>query len=309
MSRSRFAKDALWAVDMSRGARILGAVSWVVIIGALFWWWSASAAEAQGKNQTLCYPPVAGSSSCQPVSPTTPYPMKAFGIANVAAPTYLEGAVSPFSFDLNGNLRVIASGSGGGAVTIADGADVTQGAVADAAATAGSTGTLSAKLRLMTTQLATLGTNTTSIGTAANQIAVQAPVAPATATATKSVLIGAQATTAAVNPTNGQQGALSSDTNNNLLTSPGGAPNLATSQVSVATSDTATVAARALRRSVTITNVTGTQQVYCSNTTATTANGQLIPAVIGASWTVSTSAAIRCIAVTGAQTVSITEIY
>lgn len=44
-------------------------------------------------------------------------------------------------------------GGSGGAATIADGADVTQGAIADAAATAGSTGTLSAKMRLMTTQL------------------------------------------------------------------------------------------------------------------------------------------------------------
>lgn len=135
------------------------------------------------------------------------------------------------------------------------------------------------------------------------------PVAPATATATKSILLGVQATTVAVNPTNGQQGALSSDTNNNLLVSSGGAPNLLTAQVSVATSDTAVVAARALRRSVTITNVTGTQDLYCSNTTATTANGQIIPGVKGASWNISTTAAIRCIAVTGAQTVSIAEIY
>jgi hypothetical protein len=50
-------------------------------------------------------------------------------------------------------------GGGGGAVTIADGADATQGAIADAAATAGSTGTLSAKLRLMTTQLDSINTN------------------------------------------------------------------------------------------------------------------------------------------------------
>jgi hypothetical protein len=99
------------------------------------------------------------------------------------------------------------------------------------------------------------------------------------------------------------------DSNKNLLTSPGGAPNLLTAQVSVSTTDTATVAARIGRRSVTITNITGTQQVYCSNTTATTANGQLIPAVVGANWTVSTAAAIRCISVTGAQTVSVAEVY
>src|SRR6266850_3620913 len=47
-------------------------------------------------------------------------------------------------------------GGGGGASTIADGADVTQGAIADAASTAGGTGTVGAKLRLMTTQLDTV---------------------------------------------------------------------------------------------------------------------------------------------------------
>lgn len=58
-----------------------------------------------------------------------------------------------------------SSGGGGGAVTIADGADVTQGAIADAAATAGSTGTQAAKLRLMTTQLSTLNTSLGTINT------------------------------------------------------------------------------------------------------------------------------------------------
>lgn len=44
-------------------------------------------------------------------------------------------------------------GGGGGAVTIADGADVTEGAIADAASTAGGAGTVSAKLRRLTAQL------------------------------------------------------------------------------------------------------------------------------------------------------------
>lgn len=54
---------------------------------------------------------------------------------------------------------------GGSAVSIADGADVAEGALADAAATAGSTGSLSAKLRLMTTQLNTALTSLASIVT------------------------------------------------------------------------------------------------------------------------------------------------
>ncbi len=62
-------------------------------------------------------------------------------------------------------VTVVSGGGGGGAVTIADGADATQGAIADPAATAGSTGTLSAKLRLMTTQLGTLNTSLGTINT------------------------------------------------------------------------------------------------------------------------------------------------
>lgn len=44
-------------------------------------------------------------------------------------------------------------GGGGGAVTVADGADVTQGALADAAVAAGAAGSVSAKLRRLTTDL------------------------------------------------------------------------------------------------------------------------------------------------------------
>lgn len=205
------------------------------------------------------------------------------------AVAYIAGRPGPITVDTTGKLCDTGSGGGGGAATIADGADVAEGATADAAATPGSTGTVSAKLRLLTAMLS--------------------PVAPATATATRSILLGAQATTTAVNPTTGQQAALSSDTNNNLLVSSGGAPNLTTAQVTVTTSSTSVVAARALRRSVTITNITGTQQVYCSGTTATTGNGQLIPAVVGANWTVSTTAAINCIAVTSSQTVSTAETF
>jgi len=44
-------------------------------------------------------------------------------------------------------LKVNVTAGGGGAVTIADGADVTQGALADAAVTTDANGTLSGKLR------------------------------------------------------------------------------------------------------------------------------------------------------------------
>jgi hypothetical protein len=136
-----------------------------------------------------------------------------------------------------------------------------------------------------------------------------APVAPATATATKSTLIGCQATSAAINPTTGQQAAVDCDLNNNVLVSSGGAPNLAISQVSVATTDTSVAAARALRRSVTVQQITGTQNVFCNQTTATAANGVVLPAVVGASFTFNTTSAVRCIAITGAQTVAVAETF
>lgn len=55
-----------------------------------------------------------------------------------------------------GVLTVSGGSGGGGAVTVADGADVTQGAIADAVVAAGAAGTLSAKLRRLTTDLAAL---------------------------------------------------------------------------------------------------------------------------------------------------------
>lgn len=62
-----------------------------------------------------------------------------------------------------------SGGGGGGAVTVADGADVALGAVADAAATQGGTGTVSAKLRLATSQLNSISTAQTA-GTQKTQI-------------------------------------------------------------------------------------------------------------------------------------------
>lgn len=71
---------------------------------------------------------------------------------------FVAGRPGPFTLDTTGTLCSQAGGGGGGAVTIADGADVTQGALADAASSAGGTGSVSAKLRLMTTQLGTINT-------------------------------------------------------------------------------------------------------------------------------------------------------
>src|SRR6266404_692330 len=124
-----------------------------------------------------------------------------------AASGLVNNGIAYLAMNTSGQLCTNASGGGGGAATIADGADVTQGAIADAASTAGGTGTLSAKLRLMTTQLGTINTTLGSpfqaggalaanqsvnvaqfggVSTSTGQVAVS--VAPVTATNTALVV-------------------------------------------------------------------------------------------------------------------------
>jgi hypothetical protein len=69
---------------------------------------------------------------------------------------------------------ISSGGGGGGAATIADGADVTQGAIADASVTAGATGTVSAKLRRISADIGSILTNTPAAGQAA--MAASSPV-------------------------------------------------------------------------------------------------------------------------------------
>lgn len=146
-------------------------------------------------------------------------------------------------------------------------------------------------------------------GAMVDLVALSGPVAPATATATKSVLLGAQATSAAVNPTAGQQGALSTDLNNNLLVSAGGAPNLATAQASITTGNISAAGARALRRAITITNVTGTGPVYCGNTGVTTSTGTYLGGTAGSNIVLNTTAAVFCTVASVTQTVTVAETY
>ncbi len=85
--------------------------------------------------------------------------VNAQAVATCGGQSLTAGIFYPVTIDLTGTLCV-ASGAGGitAAVTVANGADVAEGNTADAAATAGGTGTVSAKLRLMTTQLGTINT-------------------------------------------------------------------------------------------------------------------------------------------------------
>lgn len=146
-------------------------------------------------------------------------------------------------------------------------------------------------------------------GAIVDLVALSAPVAPATATATKSALIGCQATSAGINPTTGQQAAVDCDLNNNLLVSAGGAPNIATAQVSVTTGNISVASARALRRAITITNVTGTSAIYCGNTGVATTTGTYLGATAGSSITLNTTVAIFCTVAATTQTVTVAETY
>lgn len=73
----------------------------------------------------------------------------AMGVYEVTPTALTDGQLGIVELDENRNLcvNVKAGGAGGGAVTIADGADVTEGAIADVAVTGDNDGTVSAKLR------------------------------------------------------------------------------------------------------------------------------------------------------------------
>lgn len=73
---------------------------------------------------------------------------------NFAASFVLAADGKPALAIVNPDGSTVGGGGGGGAVTIADGANVTQGAIADATVAAGAAGTISAKLRRLTTDLA-----------------------------------------------------------------------------------------------------------------------------------------------------------
>lgn len=91
-----------------------------------------------------------------------------------------------------------------------------------------------------------------------------------------------------------------------------GSDNVATGQAAGSLSPAAAtqiVAARAGRRSVTITNITGTQPVYLGNTGVTTANGLFLAGTAGASVTIATTAAIFATSPTAAQTLSYMETF
>ena len=113
-------------------------------------------------NTAYCQLGASATTSSQPIAPNNGW----FAFTSIAE-TQVTCATSTSTTDVNVSVGTgLPTGtgggggsSGGGAVTIADGANVVEGAIADAAATAGSTGTLSAKMRYMTTQLDAINTS------------------------------------------------------------------------------------------------------------------------------------------------------
>lgn len=93
-----------------------------------------------------------------------------------------------------------------------------------------------------------------------------------------------------------------------------GSANFSTAQAATSISPATAVqlvAARAGRRAVTITNITGTQPVYLLTTARTdgATTGFFLAGTAGASVTIATSAAIFGTSPTAAQTVSVVETY
>ncbi len=108
---------------------------------------------------------------------------------------YVQTAPGTFSIAATGTG---GGGGGGGAVTVADGADVAEGATADAVVAAGAAGTVSAKLRRVTSDLGTLKG---AVGAQATAAALA--VSPATDTAAfRTTSVGRKVRTAVTRPAN-----------------------------------------------------------------------------------------------------------
>jgi hypothetical protein len=129
-------------------------------------------AQAQSQRNP-CYYTTTGITSCQPVGTSVTGvangPLPVGGIANAAAPTFVEGKVGGLSFDLTGNLRTTGGGGGGGAATIANGADVAEGSTTDVPATVPTDATAATTIALLkalnNSNVAPVPAGTNNIGT------------------------------------------------------------------------------------------------------------------------------------------------
>lgn len=120
--------------------------------------------------------------------------------------------------------------------------------------------------------------------------------------------------TTATTDANGNPIASQGTTTNPIIERSVGSPSFATSQAASSISPanaTQVVATRTGRRSVTFTNITGTQPVYfitAANATGTT-TGFFLAGTAGASVTIPTTAAVFATSPTAAQTLGVLEVF
>lgn len=238
----------------------------------------------------------------------------AYGAYNAVAPTCVTGTGCWLQTDINGQLKIT------GTVTVTpsgtQNVNLTQILSAPPSLTnplwvfpaTGATfpisGTVTANQGTagsawpVTLTSTTITGNVSVVGTTSNA---------GSAVATSSTNVPAIAYTYGFNGTTWDQ--LLVDSNKNLLTSSGGAPSLATAQVSVTTGNISVAAARTGRRAVTITNVTGTSAIYCGNTGVATTTGTYLGGTAGSNITLNTTAAIFCTVAATIQTVTVVETF
>lgn len=102
------------------------------------------------------------------------------------------------------------------------------------------------------------------------------------------------------------------DKSGNVINPAAGSASVATGQAASSVSPAAAtqiVPARAARRGVTITNITGTQPVYLGPVGVTVGTGLFLAGTAGASVTIATTAAIFATSPTAAQTLSFLETF
>ena len=229
-----------------------------------------------------------------------------------------SGNPSKLAVDSSNNLLVASSGGGGGgAVTVADGADVTQGAEADAANTTGTTGTISGKLRGLVTLLAqafNLGTPLRIDPVGATTQPVSGSVTAAgglthnnAAPSTNNVgALTAVANAAVPSFTEGDLVLESADLSGNLRTKQCGSA-FNTGQVSITNSATSILAANSKRMRLTLVMLGTTADVYLGASGVSTSTGQLFAAIKGNQILIRSTAAIYGIVASSTQTITYLE--
>lgn len=229
-----------------------------------------------------------------------------------AAPVWISDASGNVLGTAANPLQISGGGGGGGggAVTIADGADVAEGATTATAYTDNTGAAAGTVVGLLKGLFSIFRTSGSALATVANQSTASEGIGLSTF-ARASIAGGGAGNLGVLNyvydSAANQQKFARGDNNGSFAVSKGSST-IATSQVSVATTSTQVVAARALRGSVKITNL-GTTDVFIGVTGVTTTTGDLLPGTKGASITVPTNAAVFAVASGAAQTVSVMEVY